>query len=282
MGRLRATKTDPDETRYEPAMAVEVPKSRYRQVADLLRVAIARGDYPAGSALPAEPELAEQMGVSRVTVNRAVQVLRAEGLVRVLRGRGTVVRSVPVIWRHSSRRYTRAVREESGAQGAFDAEIRRLGLVPRSDIVRLEPVDPPAAAADALRLDQGEQVLVRKRHMFASDEPVLLATSYIPWELAVSAGITNVNTGPGGTYSRLAEIGLPPHRFTEDVRSRTPTGEEEAFFGLAEGQQIFEIIHMAWTADDRPVEYRVDALPTFQWVLHFEWLAEGNDAGGQA
>ncbi|WP_239312776.1 GntR family transcriptional regulator [Frankia sp. Cj3] len=255
-------------------MTVEAPKSRYRQVANLIRQDIALGEYPPGSTLPSEQELAGKVGVSRVTINRALQILRAEGMVRVLRGRGTVVRSVPPISRHSNRRYARAAREEHGARGAFDAEIRKLGLIPRSDIVQLESVDPPEATAKALELGPGERVLIRKRHMYASDEPVLLATSYIPWPLAESAGLTRVDTGPGGTYSRLAELGQGPVRFTEDIRARIPTDDEEVFFGLAENQQVFEIIHMSWTADDRPVEYRVDALPTFQWVLHFEWPAE--------
>ncbi|AEH08752.1 MULTISPECIES: GntR family transcriptional regulator [Protofrankia] len=262
-------------------MTVEAPKSRYRQVADQLRQDITHGEYPPGSTLPSEAELADKMGVSRVTINRAVQILRAEGLVRVLRGRGTVVRSVPPISRHSNQRYARAIREERGARGAFDAEIRRLGLEPRSDIVQLEPVNPPEAVAKALGLGQRERVLIRKRHMYASDEPVLLATSYIPWALAERAGLTKVDTGPGGTYSRLAELGQGPVRFTEDVRARIPTDDEEAFFGLAENQQVFEIVHMSWTATDRLVEYRVDALPTFQWVLHFEWPAEAVESGSR-
>ncbi len=263
-------------------MTVEAPKSRYRQVADLLRRDITLGKYPPGSTLPSEQDLASEVGVSRVTINRALQILRAEGMVRVLRGRGTVVRSVPPIDRHSNRRYARAAREEHGARGAFDAEIRRLGLIPRSDIVQLEPVDPPEAAAKALGLDPGDRVLIRKRHMYASDEPVLLATSYIPWALAEQAGVTNENTGPGGTYSRLAELGQGPVRFTEDIRARIPTDDEEAFFDLAENQQVFEIIHMSWTVDDRPVEYRIDALPTFQWILHFEWPAEVVNPDGRS
>ena len=54
-------------------MSLEAPRSQYRQVADLLRVGIERGEYAAGSALPAESDLASRFGVSRVTINRAVQ-----------------------------------------------------------------------------------------------------------------------------------------------------------------------------------------------------------------
>ena len=254
---------------------MEAPRSQYRQVADLLRDGIEHGEYPPGSPLPSEPDLATRFGVSRVTINRAVQLLRGEGLVRVLRGRGTVVRSIPAIWRNSNRRYQRAAREEGGGRGAFDFEIRRLGLTPRTEIVQLDAVQPPTAAAAVLGLEDGEPALIRKRQLFASDEPVLLAASYLPWTIAEQAGITNIDTGPGGTYSRLAEIGLGPVRFSEDVRARIPTSEEESFFGLSEAQQVFEIVHISWLADGRAVEYRLDTLPMSQWIMHFEWDAEG-------
>lgn len=260
---------------------LQAPRSQYRQVADLLRDGIERGEYAPGSPLPSEPDLASRFGVSRVTINRAVQLLRGEGLVRVLRGRGSIVRAIPAIRRNSSRRYQRAAREEGGGRGAFDFEIQRLGLTPRTEIVQLEAVQPPTAAATVLGLHKGEDTLIRKRQLFASDEPVLLATSYIPWRIAEQAGITNVDSGPGGTYSRLADIGLGPVRFSEDVRARIPTTEEELFFSLSETQQVFEIAHVSLLPDGRAVEYRLDTLPTFQWILHFEWDAE-NLEGGEA
>jgi GntR family transcriptional regulator len=63
----------------------------YVQLADDLAAKIARGDFPAGSRLPSEAELAETYGVARMTVRRALDVLRDRGLVRTLHGRGTVV-----------------------------------------------------------------------------------------------------------------------------------------------------------------------------------------------
>lgn len=47
---------------------------------------------------------------------------------------------------------------------------------------------------------------------------------------------------------------MAPVRFSEDVRARIPTREEETFFAMAEGQQVFEIIHISWLADGRAIE----------------------------
>src|SRR6516162_766745 len=88
-----------DHRKQEHHVSLEAPRAQYRQMADLLRGEIEHGDYAAGTRLPSEPELAQRYGVNRITVNRAVAILRAEGFVRVERGRGTIVRELPVLRR---------------------------------------------------------------------------------------------------------------------------------------------------------------------------------------
>jgi DNA-binding transcriptional regulator YhcF (GntR family) len=65
----------------------------YRQLADLFRKQIVSGAYRAGSRLPSEPTVAQQYGLGRETVRRAMAVLRAEGLVITVQGEGTLVRT---------------------------------------------------------------------------------------------------------------------------------------------------------------------------------------------
>jgi DNA-binding GntR family transcriptional regulator len=63
----------------------------YLQLAALLREQIGAGEIEAGSFLPSLRVLTEEHQVSRMTAERAVQVLRDEGLVRGLAGRGVYV-----------------------------------------------------------------------------------------------------------------------------------------------------------------------------------------------
>lgn len=55
------------------------------------------GKYPAESCLPSETEMAQQVGLSRLTVREAVKMLAAKGVVRVVHGRGTFV-NAPSHW----------------------------------------------------------------------------------------------------------------------------------------------------------------------------------------
>ncbi len=64
-------------------------------VADILRAAIADGRLVSGQHLPAEPQLAEQLGVSRATLRQALTLLTKEGLLVRQHGRGTFVSALP-------------------------------------------------------------------------------------------------------------------------------------------------------------------------------------------
>ncbi len=73
-----------------PLEAVEA-RRLYRQVADQLRALIDSGEYPVGSRLPTERELAQHLKVSRPTVREALIALEVEGRVRIRVGSGIYV-----------------------------------------------------------------------------------------------------------------------------------------------------------------------------------------------
>jgi GntR family transcriptional regulator len=79
---------DDRRNRIDPTAQVHV----WAQVADDMRNDITAGKLPPGAKMPTELELAEQYGVARNTVRRAVAELVSENLLIVMRGRGTFVK----------------------------------------------------------------------------------------------------------------------------------------------------------------------------------------------
>ncbi|MFD8698767.1 GntR family transcriptional regulator [Kitasatospora purpeofusca] len=73
-------------------MAIIRNEALHKQVAAAMRQSIAAGEWPPGTQLPTETDLAEKYGVSRPTVRLAVAALRSEGQLDVKQGRGTFVR----------------------------------------------------------------------------------------------------------------------------------------------------------------------------------------------
>ena len=73
-----------------PLQTVE-PQRLYRQIAGQLRQSISSGEFAVGARLPAERDLAKQLGVSRPSVREALIALEVEGWVEVRTGSGVYV-----------------------------------------------------------------------------------------------------------------------------------------------------------------------------------------------
>jgi DNA-binding FadR family transcriptional regulator len=78
-------------------MALKIVETQrlYRQIADQLRAAIQAGEWQVGERLPAERDLAKQLGVSRPSVREALIALEVEAFVEVRTGSGVYVRKGP-------------------------------------------------------------------------------------------------------------------------------------------------------------------------------------------
>lgn len=73
----------------------EGPVTPYRQLAEILKARIARGDWTEGRPIASETRLVQEYGLARSTVRRAIAVLVEEGVVWTVQGRGTYVGQPP-------------------------------------------------------------------------------------------------------------------------------------------------------------------------------------------
>jgi len=81
------------ESIYQINPALDVPI--YQQLVDAIRVAMKKGQLPAGEQLPTVQLLSQNLGVAKGTVKRAYDALEQLGLVEKVQGRGTFVRYRP-------------------------------------------------------------------------------------------------------------------------------------------------------------------------------------------
>lgn len=240
----------------------------YRQIADQLRAQIDRGALVAGDKLPSEAELIEHYGVARMTVRQAVQELRNEGRVVAEHGKGTFVRQPVQVRRLASERFARRHREAGLA--AFSVEAQKTGFTPNVD--QLEIATGPAAPEirDRLRLADDEEVVSRSRRYLADGQPVETAVSYLPASVAAGSRIVEADTGPGGIYARLEDMGFELDHFTEEVSARMPTAEERRRLQLTDGVPVVVLVRTAYDTTGRPLEVcdTLKAAPAY--VLEYE------------
>ena len=75
--------------------SAEAHSPKYARIADSIRQRVARGVWPTSTRLPTNEKLAQEFGVSRVTVRQAVDILAREGLLQARQGLGTFVTGTP-------------------------------------------------------------------------------------------------------------------------------------------------------------------------------------------
>ncbi|MGI9253342.1 MAG: GntR family transcriptional regulator, partial [Thermomicrobiales bacterium] len=137
------------------------PIPRYAQLADLIAGRIRRNDLPPGAKLPAERDLAEAAGISRMTARQALAQLAKQGLIDIQHGVGAFV---------SGPKWTYDALQPLGFS---EATLLQGGAVSNRTLEQ-SVVAAPAEAAEALRLPPGAPVVKLVRVRSAGDVPVLL------------------------------------------------------------------------------------------------------------
>lgn len=153
---------------------------RYREIADDLRHRVESGGFAAGRLLPSEAALSEHYSASRVTVRRALELLREEGLLEARQGFGWYVATDPL-------------RQSLGRLSTIEAQLAESGVRPERRVLEFAFV---AAEARVRRVLHCDQVLRVRRLNLADGEPFARVTVWCPAELAADVSRADVERSP--------------------------------------------------------------------------------------
>lgn len=247
----------------------------YRELADVLREAIQRGEYAPGSTLPKQEELAEKHGVNIKTVRTAIGQLQAEGLVTPIRRRGTVVRERPPMKRLGAERYAKSKWKYGLVAFGADREASGRDWKPTDQTQQVRKVEADAEVAAALGVDEGSPVYERARLIKDGDSPTHTLTSYYRPEDVEGTPLVDPAPGPagrGGGFAVLTLQGLEPDTVTETIYSRMPTKDELEQLELPAGEPVMVLHRTTATSDGRVVEFArgVHSASRFSWTYTFK------------
>jgi GntR family transcriptional regulator len=208
---------------------------RYVDVADALRTRIAGGHV---GPLPSEAELGAEFGVSRVTVRRALEALRDEGLVTSRKGAGWFVAVDPV-------------RQPLGRVTTVEAALEAAGARASRRVLEYVFEAAPPDVAKVLGLTADDEVLRVTRVNLADDDPFAMVTVWVP--AALGAHLSRADVERSTFYELLPRLGVEPGRVVQTITAVSANRQEARRLGVPSGSALLACRRVTYDRDGHAV-----------------------------
>ena len=205
---------------------------RYRAIADELRRRVEGGDLAAGALLPSESELSAAYEVSRVTVRKALELLRDEGLIDARQGFGWFVASDPV-------------RQTLGRLGTIEAQLGELGVGSERRIIGFRFVAAPRRVRQVLTADT---VLEVRRVNLADGQPFARVTVWCLEEVGAHLSRADVEASP--FYELVA---VPIGGATQTIGAAAASQADADLLAVPVGSPMLRCERVTRGVDGRPL-----------------------------
>jgi len=213
----------------------------YLQVRDLVLERITSGTWKPGAMLPAEVDLARELGISSGTVRKALDALEAEHVVSRRQGKGTFV--------NDSKAQALASRFDNlrGRDGKLVTGTLRRHHMDLAPACKLEQ--------ERLQLPEGDRVVRIRRVLATSDRPYMYEEVSLPERHFT--GLADRAEAPQRIADLSQEFGLVLGRGIEVLSAKMASATVADSLGIAKGTPVLELDRVVFAIDGRPVEWRV-------------------------
>lgn len=223
-----------------------VPK--YRSIYLDIEAKVARGDLRAGEQLPTQHVMADQYGVTIMTLRQALAELETDGIVHAEHGRGTFVSARPFQYRLNN-------------LSSFAQELAQQGesLTTRVQAIVADQEGDSEVRAK-LALSPGDRPLLVERLRLIDGRPVLLQRSYVPPDLADAVAAADLERSSLYDVLRVA-YGVEVTRAVETLRAVNLTAEEAGPLRRMPGSAALLSMRLSLAEHDRPALFDRALLP---------------------
>jgi GntR family transcriptional regulator len=212
----------------------------YQQIEEQLDALIVSGELPSGTTLPAERQLAESLGISRATVQRAYKALQQRQMLLPQGRLGSIVQSP-------------GGRLDTGMDRlkGFTEEMRELGRTASSITLGCEVISDRSLAS-TFDLPSTAKFLRLDRVRCGDDVPL---SHEVAWYNLLAAPDLSAIDPSGSMYEQLKELGLRLTHCEQTIEAAVPTEQECEIFGFSEPAPCLLIKRRSYAQDGQLVEY---------------------------
>ncbi len=243
-----------------PELQQALPK--FLQIANHIRDEILRGSRAPGDEVPSERVLADEWKVSRPTATRALQALRAQGLIESRQGSGSYVRDR---LRFNKRARDRYLRSRSDGYVYSPNEW--------AEIVSARAVKAPAHIAGSLGIAAGDRVVKRRRITNDEAGPVEVSTSWFAESVGeLAPKILERERIREGTLAYVeAATGRRAKSARDQLGARLATAEEARELHLDTPAAVLVVHHIVYDGNERPLEVAEAVYPPDGWTFEQDY-----------
>ncbi|MBP2057355.1 GntR family transcriptional regulator [Lactobacillus colini] len=218
-------------------------EAKYLKIARIIQNRIKDGTYQAQEPLPDQEALAQELGVSRLTVKKALDGLERKGLLYKQSGLGTfVLGDIPIQTDHdTSASVFSGLQEEIGEEKIT------------SDIIKFAIEFPSEQVQKNLRLKSSDPVyeVLRLRRLEAN--PFVLEHTYMPVKLVPNLDETVLK---GSIYHYIHHnLGLKFGTAYRKIRASKATAWDKKYLEAKQDDPILELEQIIWLTNGHPIEY---------------------------
>jgi GntR family transcriptional regulator len=224
----------------QASVRTDYPDPLWVQAADSLRERIASGDLRAGSRLPPERELCQLLGISRVTLRKALQALVEDGALASSHGRG---------WYVSGGGDTR--NEWPNSLESFTETAERMGLVATSRVLRADTAPATIDDAELLGIAPGLPLFRLGRVRMLGGVPIALDWALIPAALLPDAAARDFEEG--SLYEALTAAGNELANAETTIEAREASTDVAAALGVEAGTPTLVMHQIVRNRSERAV-----------------------------
>jgi len=230
---------------------------KHLDLADALRARLVARDVGPRGALPGEVDLAREFGTSRVTVRRALDLLRQEGLVTSRRGAGWFAAIDPL-------------RQPLGRVKTVEAAVEAAGARPGRRIVAFGFVDAPAAVATALHLPHADSEVLRvERVNLADDEPFALVTVWVRAD--IGADVSRADVERTTFYDLLPIRGVELDSVHQAITAEVAEADAARLLACSPGDPLLLLRRVTCDVNGNPVLYSEHRYPADRTTFEIEF-----------
>lgn len=202
----------------------------YQQIKEEIAARIHSGRWASGQKLPSENELVEILGVSRMTINRALRELTRDGLLNRVHGVGTFVAERR---RHASLLQLRDIAEE----------IREAGKTHRLEVLLLEEVGASDAIAERMELSEAAMVFHLKAIHFQDEVPIQFEDRYV--NAGQAPGFMQADFSQTTATGYLVDL-ITPDEMEHVVQAILPDVEMAQALAIGRSEPCLKLSRRTW------------------------------------